>query len=178
MLTNYTIDIADSFFTDFARSPGFDLVAATPGTFAARIRIVKSEISDLSGTLVAAAAERGSSGLYSAEVIDLDQLKLRRVGKVSDVLRQGTDESTFGPNFMLTNSQITDSGALLLYGAQSAHVAGNTFVRSGGVSVTHTVGEPVTRISANVFTLTPLPSVTELHFSGPARADIRDNQVR
>ena len=176
MLTNYTIDIADSRFTDLARSPDFDLIATTPGTFAVRIRIAASEISDLSGTVVAATAERGAAGLYPAEEIELERLQLTRVGTIADVLRQGTDESTFGPRVTLADSQISDSGALRLSGVQVTRVAGNRFVNSRGIAVTHSVGEPLTRITGNSFTNTPPPVVTELHFAGPPRAEIRDNQ--
>lgn len=178
MLTNYTIDIADSRFADLARSGGFDLVATTPGTLAAMIRITGSEVSDLSGAVVAAAAERGSTGLYPAEVIELAQLQLNRVGMIADVLRQGTDESTFGPRLTLTNSQISDSGLLRLSGVQVTQISGNSFMRSGGIAVTHSVGEPLTRIANNTFIATPPPSVAELYFSGPARAEIRDNRTQ
>jgi poly(beta-D-mannuronate) lyase len=178
MLTNYVIDIADTRFSGLARSPGFDLVATTPATLAARIRIAASEISDLSGAIVAAAAERGTAGLYPAERIELERLQLNRVGLIGDVLRQGTDESTFGPRLMLSRSQISDSGALRLSGVQVALISDNNFVRSGGISVTHSVGEPLTRITGNTFTATPPPRVTELHFAGPPRVELRDNQTQ
>ncbi len=55
MLANYSVDIVECRFSDMAGSPGFDLIATTPGTFAAHVRIAASEIQDLSGTALAAA---------------------------------------------------------------------------------------------------------------------------
>lgn len=178
MLTNYVVNIEDCRFSDFARAADFDLVATTAGTFAARVRIADSVVSDLSGAVVAASSERGSAGLYPTEVIEMERLTLTRVGTIADVLRQGTDESTFGPRYALKDSQVTDSGVLRLSGAQVVRVNGNKFVRSAGIHVTHSVGEPSTRITQNVFDATPLPNVSELYFEGPARAEISDNRAQ
>lgn len=178
MLTNYVIDIEDCQFADLARSPSFDLISTTPATFAAKIHITNSAISDLSGTIVAATSERGSAGLYPAEVIELERLSVTRVGTITDVLRQGTDESTFGPRFAFTDNQVTDSGGITLSGVQVTQVMHNNFVRSGGIVVIHSVGEPLTRITGNSFSATPLPVVSELYFTGPARAEIRENRTQ
>ena len=178
MLTNYVIDIEDCRFVDLARSAGFDLVATTPATFAAKIRIAKSDISDLSGAVIAAAAEQGSAGLYPVEEIEMEEVSLTRVGTIADVLRQGTDESTFGPRFTLRESLVNDSGGLRLSGVQVTDIIQNHFTRSAGIAVTHSVGEPMTRITGNSFETTPPPMVSELHYTGLARADIRDNRTR
>jgi poly(beta-D-mannuronate) lyase len=175
MLTNYVIDIENCRFSHLARTPSFDLIATTPGTFASKIRISGSEIIDLSGAVVAASSERGAAGLYPAEEIELERLSLTRVGTIANVLRQGTDESTFGPRFTLKDSKVTDSGGVVLSGVQVTQVIKSSFVRSAGIRVTHSVGEPLTRVVDNRFVSTPQPIVTELHYTGPERAEIRDN---
>lgn len=178
MLKNYIVDITNCRFSDLAVGPAFDLIATTPGTFAAQVRIADSDIADVSGAAFAGAAERGNVGLYPAEELIFDNVRFTRVATVVDLLRGGTDESTFGPRFNLTGSTLVDSGAVQLSGVQFTRISSNRFVRSAGVSVAHSAGEPNTEISDNVFEATPAPAIVELLYRGPARAVIRENRLQ
>lgn len=178
MLTNYVVDIEDCRFSDMAGSPAFDLIATTPGTLAARLRLASSEVAALSGAAIAAASERGSLGVYAAEEVEIDRVQFVRVGTIIDMLRDGTDESTFGPRLTLSNSSMDDSGPVNLSGVQIATITGNRFVRSAGLTITHSVGEPATSIVGNIFDTTPAPHVTELTYRGPARARIEGNIIQ
>lgn len=176
MLTNYRIEIEQTVFEALDHAPGFDLIATTPGTMAALIRISGGSVTGLSGTVFAASSERGPAGVYAAEEVVFDRVSLSRVGQIADILRDGTDESTFGPRFSFTGNLVTDSGPILLSGAQVTSITSNRFVRSGGVRITHSVGEPRTQVIGNIFDETPAPVITELFHSGPQRAIVRDNR--
>lgn len=178
MLTNYVVDIEDCLFLDLAHTTQFDLIATTPATFAGKVRIAKTQVTDLSGAVLAANSERGNAGLYPVEEIEFEQLSLTRVGMIADVLRQGTDESTFGPRFSLLDSQITESGGVRLSGVQVTRISQNRFLRSAKLEVIHSVGEPSTRITNNEFAASPPPVVSELYFKGPLRAEIQDNRLQ
>jgi poly(beta-D-mannuronate) lyase len=178
MLTNYVVDIEDCRFSDMARSPAFDLIATTPGTLAARLRLANSEVAALSGTVIAAASERGPLGVYAAEEVVIDRVQFVGVGTIIDLLRDGTDESTFGPRLTLSNSSMDDSGPVTLSGVQIATITGNRFVRSAGLTITHSVGEPVTSIVGNIFDRTAAPRISELTYRGPARARMEGNIIQ
>jgi poly(beta-D-mannuronate) lyase len=177
MLANYVVDIEDCAFAEMAGAPGFDVIATTPATLAETIRIVDTRFADISGAVLAGHSERGKQGLYNAERVVFQGLETARAATVADLFRGGTDESTYGPQFTMTDSSIADSGAVLLSGVQETVIAGNRFVRSGGVRVTHSVGSPRTEIAHNSFAATPAPVIEELHYTGPARVLLADNRV-
>lgn len=171
MLGNYRVRIAHSRVENLDG----DVIATTPATLAAAIEIEDSDFEGVAGTVIAAHAEMGSDGLYSAEQVVIADSRFSRVGGVVDLYRGGTDESTFGPHFAMTGSSVTDSGAVLLSGVQEAELRGNRFVRSKGIDVIHSVGAPATRIEGNRFAATPMPGVRELHYQGPPRAVLQNN---
>lgn len=164
------------------RGPGkaskVDAIASAPGTFADLIEIRGSRFTDM-GTVVSATAEQESKGWYAAERTVIADSHFDRIAMVADLLRKGTDESTFGPWFAMTNSRVADSGtgdaSLRLSGAQHVDIAGNHFVRSAPVTVIHSVGTPDTRIANNRFDRTREPRIEELAWKGAARADLSGN---
>jgi poly(beta-D-mannuronate) lyase len=182
MLSNYAIEIDDSGFSGMAQASGFDVVATAEASLAERIAIRGSDFADISGAVIAAHAETGTKGLYSAEHVLITNSRFARVGTIADVFRGGTDESTYGPHFRMTGSTITDSGkpagSILLSGVQETDISDNRFARSGGIVAAHGVGSPLTRIADNVFVDTATPVVRELFHKGPPRALIAENTVR
>lgn len=182
MLSNYAIEIDDSGFSGMAQTLGFDVVATAEASLADRIAIRGSDFADVSGAVIAAHAEHGAKGLYSAEHVLIDNSRFTRVGTIADVFRGGADESTYGPHFRLTGSTITNSGkpagSILLSGVQETDISDNRFARSGGIVAAHSVGSPLTRIADNVFVDTATPVVRELFHKGPPRALIAENTVR
>jgi len=97
----------------------------------------------------------------------------------------GTDESTFGPHFKLSNSKIENVGggkrnrsksSIYLHGVQVTDISDNTFTNSLPFVINHTVGEPKTRIFKNKFVKTSSPIVTELNSGLPPTADIFNNE--
>ncbi|UYY58155.1 polysaccharide lyase 6 family protein [Sphingomonas sp. S2-65] len=171
MLANYRVVLSHARVTDLHG----DVIAATPATLASDIRVENSAFERIAGTVIAAHAETGTAGLYSAEQVSVADSRFANVGTVADLYRGGTDESTFGPRFAMIGSTVTDSGPLLLSGVQDTEVRGNRFARSKGVIVVHSVGAPSTRIEGNQFVATPPASVRELHYAGKPRAVIVNN---
>lgn len=171
MSANYRIEIARS---QFSRLAG-DVIATTPATLAGDIVITDSDFDTIGGAVIAGHAETGTKGWYGTEQVHIADSRFTNVATIADLFRGGTDESTFGPRFTLTGSTITDGGALLLSGVQETEVRGNRFVRGSGILLTHSVGAPISRVEHNQFVATPDPAVRELHYSGPPRALVRDN---
>lgn len=182
MTANYRIEIEQSSFTGLDAAAGFDVIATTPSTLAETIAIRASRFDGVSGAVIAAHSETGEQGLYNIEQIDIAQSEFSHVGIIADVHRGGRDESTFGPRFGLTGSQIVASGfasgaVLRLSGVQSTVIADNRFTDSAAVEVVHSVGSPDTRITGNRFARTPMPLIRELHAKGPPRAVLADNMA-
>lgn len=176
MTANYAIRLIDCTFADMG-APGFDVIATTPSTLADLIELRRSRFRDVAGAVLAGRSETGQLGYYNAEHVVIADSRFDRVGTVVDLLRAGTDESTYGPHFAMTGSTVTDSGPVMLWGVQETNIDGNTFISSKGIAVTHSVGTPLTRITGNRFVRTPAPTVTELDYRGPERAVLTPNDI-
>lgn len=165
------------------RGPGkgrLDGIAMAPGTFADDVTLVNSDFADM-GVVVQATGEQEPKGWYPMERLTISGSRFARVAMVADLLRKGSDESTFGPRFAMTRSSVADSGAdgasLRVSGAQHSDIAQNSFAGSDGIVVIHSVGAPETRIASNAFAATPAPRIEELVWKGPPRGVIEDNLV-
>lgn len=158
-----------------------DGIAMAPGTFAQEITIRGSSFTDLSGAVLLGTGEQEPKGWYPVENFAIEGSSFHRVGMVADLLRKGTDESTFGPWVKIKGNSVTDSGSdgvsLRVSGAQHVVIAGNSFSGSGAVRIIHSVGLPDTRIAGNAFRATPAPVIEELHYRGPLRATVEGNIV-
>ncbi|QNA85400.1 poly(beta-D-mannuronate) lyase [Sphingomonas sp. So64.6b] len=176
MLGNYRLAITGTRFEHLDSAPGFDVLATTPATLAGDISIRDSAFTGVSGAVLALAAESGKQGWYGAEQVSIVGSQFDKVSTVTDVLRSGSDESTFGPRFTLSGSTITGSGAIKLSGVQETAITGNRFQGSGGIQIIHSVGSPHTLIRGNTLGRTPPPTVIELAYKGRPRAVIADNE--
>lgn len=174
---NYRIRLRDVALTGTGSQT---VIAPAAGTFADAIEIEGGSFARV-GTLVAGAAETSGRGHYPVETLRIARTRFERVGMVADLLRGGTDESTFGPAVEITGITVVDSGqsgpSLRLSGAQRVAVSDSRFERSGGIEIAHSVGTPNTRIAGNAFVATPAPVVRELNHAGPHRAVLADNIV-
>ncbi len=167
---------------------GFDVVALAKNTMVEDVSIVDSDFSQISGRVLSATSENDDYGRYNVESLRIEKSRFTDIGgPIAAIYRGGTDESTFGPRLVLRDSTLTRVGlgpkqrepaALALHGAQQTEISGNEIRDSGGFALTHTVGEPMTRIVGNTFEATPEPSVRELNYRGAARADIHGNQIK
>ena len=164
------------------RGPGkgrLDGIAMAPGTFADDVTIADSDFSAM-GVVVAATGEQEPKGWYPMERLTIAGSRFAGVAMVADLLRKGTDESTFGPWFAMTGSSVADSGAdgasLRISGAQHTDIAQNSFAGSDGILVIHSVGAPETRIASNAFAATPTPRIEELSWQGATRVENSGNE--
>ena len=133
-------------------------------------------------------AESDDFGIYNSEYVIIENSSFDAVqGALVNYYRGGTDESTFGPHFVLSGSVLNQVGngsrnksgaSVLLHGLQVTDVSNNRISNSPAIKVFHTVGEPITRIVANTFESTPAPEVVELNSNQVDTATIQDNEYK
>ena len=185
MLVNYVLKIESCEFKDLNVNRAFNVVNVSKSTFADNIEISNSSFTDVSGAILKLDKETDDYGLYNAEYVSIKDSSFSSVkGTLIDLYRGGTDESTFGPHFLLTGSKLDNVGkgsknksksSVHLHGVQVTLMEGNHFVESAPVKILHTVGEPKTRIIRNTFQSTELLPVVELNSKKTNTAIIQDN---
>ncbi|MEM9495010.1 MAG: polysaccharide lyase 6 family protein [Pseudomonadota bacterium] len=188
MLKNYRLEIIDTDFNDMDVNHSFNIVSAAKGTFADNILIESSHFKDVTGAVLRLDKESDDYGIYNAEYLTIANSDFENIqGTLVDFYRGGTDESTFGPHFRLTESTLKNVGhgkrnkskaSIYLHGVQVTDISGNTVKSSRPFLINHTVGEPKTRIVKNTFADTPLPENYELNSGLEPTAIIEDNRVK
>jgi poly(beta-D-mannuronate) lyase len=171
MLNDYQLVVEDCAVSHLDVNHSFNFLAVSRGTLADRITIRDSEFSEISGAILELDRQTDDLGLYNAEYITVTGSTFRNIGEaLAVVYRGGTDESTFGPHFELSESTLDNVGngkrnksgaSVSLLGVQVADVVNNEFNDSAPVRVTQTVGDPVTSIRSNRFVRTPAPEVID-----------------
>ena len=172
MTSNYRLVVEDCSVHDLEVNYAFNFLSVARNTFADAIRIANSEFSGITGSVIALSSESDDLGRYNGEVISVIGSRFSNIGgAVLDIYRGGTDESTFGPRLELRSSVLDSVGhnarnktaaSIRLLGVQVADVHDNEFIDSRPIRVTHTVGDPVTRIEGNRFAGTPAPIIGEI----------------
>lgn len=188
MLENYRLEIVDTHFSDMDVNHSFNIISTAKGTFADNILIKDSSFEDVTGAVLKLDTENDDYGIYNAEYLTIANSNFKNIqGALVDFYRGGTDESTFGPHFELTDSKLTNVGggkrnksaaSIHLHGVQVTHISGNTFVDSKSFLINHTVGEPKTRVVDNKFVDTLLPKNYELNSGLEPTAVIENNRVK
>jgi poly(beta-D-mannuronate) lyase len=188
MLVNSQISIENCEFTDLDVNKSFNVFHASKSTMADSIDIVDSRFSDVTGAILKLDSDTDDSGIFNADYVRIKGSSFSNVqGAVVDFYRGGTDESTFGPHFSLSGSELHSVGtgsrnrsgaSVHLHGVQVASIEGNRFFDSAPIRIFHTVGDPVTQVIGNTFVATPAPEVIELHSKEENTATIRDNVVK
>lgn len=155
---NYTLLIDNSHIHGLTANKAFDVVNAGKGSLAARIAVSNTTVSNISGSVIAVAAETDDLGTYNAEQVDIVASRFQNIsGPLLNLYRGGTDESTFGPSLRVHGNQLDNVGraddtSLRLHGVQTATLTDNQFLRSGRVRFSHRVGEPRLTAHGNVLT--------------------------
>ncbi len=172
-IASYAVEIVGTAFRDIAG----DVIATTPSTLADHVTIERASFDTVRGTVVAAASETTRLGHYPIERIVIADSRFTGVDRVADVVRLGTDESTFGPSLTMTGSTVAGGGkpAVTLSGVQSTLIARNSFTGAGGIEIAHSVGAPDTVVTGNRFASTPAPRIVKLYPQGTPRVTLRDN---
>ena len=172
MLGNYQVIAERIDVRNLNVNHSFHFLKIASHTFADTISIRESSFSDVTGHILNLSAETEDLGIYNAEYINVTDSKFTNIGGViAHIYRGGTDESTFGPHLVFKNNTLDNVGlnrrnraaaSVLLHGVQIADIAGNSFANSAKPQVITTVGEPITRVSDNVFTDTPTIAISPL----------------
>ena len=172
MTGNYGLTVEDCSVSGLDVNYSFNFLSVSKNTFADAIRIARSEFSDITGSVIALSRETDDLGRYNGEVISVVESRFSNIGgAVVDVYRGGTDESTFGPRLEIRSSVLDSVGhnarnktgsSVRLLGVQVTDIHDNEFIDSRPIRVTHTVGDPITRIGNNRFAGTPEPIVGEI----------------
>lgn len=173
LLRNYRLEMDGCRFINLNINHSFNFLTVSQGTFADSIVITNSQFKDVTGAILKLDRETDDFGIYNAEYVTVAGSTFTNVGgALVDFYRGGTDESTFGPHFLLSGSTLSNVGnnrrnksgaSVHLHGVQVATVEQNLFENSPAIKVMHTVGEPVTRITENIFSGVPAPKVVELN---------------
>ena len=169
MLSNYELLINDVRVTNLNTNHSFNFLRVSKHTFAERIDIRNSTFSDISGNVIALDREIDDLGIYNGEYISIANSRFENVEKaLANIYRGGTDESTFGPHFLLQDNVIHNVGngkrnkaraSIYLHGVQVATLRNNRFWDSRPIQVVETVGDPITRLSDNEFNNTDTAQV-------------------
>ncbi|MFK8030226.1 MAG: chondroitinase-B domain-containing protein [Gammaproteobacteria bacterium] len=172
MLSNYELQVHNSEFVDLDVNHSFHFLSVSKHTFASNIEISGSVFRNITGDILNLDKETDDLGIYNSEYVSIVDTRFEKIGgAVLDFYRGGTDESTFGPHFVMRDSHLEDVGnnkrnktgaSIRLLGVQVTNVHENVFKNSKPILVFHTVGEPITKLSDNTFKDTPEPTVNQL----------------
>lgn len=186
MLVNYELRVYDTLVSNLNVNHSFNFLSAAKSTFADSIEIKNSHFSNISGAILKLDPETDDYGIYNSEYVTVTDSVFENIsGALVTYYRGGTDESTFGPHFVMLDSQLDQVGngrrnksgaSIHLHGVQVTRIQQSEIANSPAISVLHTVGEPVTSISDNTFVSTGAPTVVELNSNEKDTASIINNQ--
>jgi poly(beta-D-mannuronate) lyase len=186
MIENYRLEISNVDFVNLDTNHSFNILSAAKGTFADHITVESSSFENITGAVFKLDKEDDDYGIYNAEYLTITDSSFKDIGgDLVDFYRGGRDESTFGPHFNMTGSELDNVGhnsrnasgsSLLLHGVQVTNINDNTFTNSAPFVINHTVGEPKTKIVSNRFENVAPPKVEELNSILENTAVIEGNQ--
>ena len=154
MNQNYSLLVKNSKVTNLNVNHSFHFLKVAMGTFADRIEISNTVMSNVTGSILALNKEVEDLGIYNAENILLEGNTFTDIqGAVVDIYRGGTDESTFGPIVTISDNQFTRTGqgkrnrsgaSLKFHGVQKLEVSDSIWQDSAPLELFLTNGEPIT----------------------------------
>ncbi|GIV31069.1 MAG: hypothetical protein KatS3mg029_0420 [Saprospiraceae bacterium] len=157
MNRNYKLFIEDCDFTDLDVNHSFNVLKIYKSTFADSVVLRNSTFRNISGAVIALDAENEDRGIYNAENIVVENCRFEDIGWAAlNIVRDGRDESTFGPMVVVKNSAFKNvgkdkrnkSGASVgLSGVQYIDFSGCEFTDSAPVKFHLVVGDPVIKIN-------------------------------
>ena len=187
MVDNYRFILANSEVINLDINHSFHFFVTGKVAFADQLSITNSSFDNITGDIVRLDTELEDLGIYNAEYVTLKNNGFSNVqGSIIKLYRGGSDESTFGPHLDMANNTLNNVGlgkrnktkaSMYLHGVQVTAISNNNITSSAPIKVEHTVGEPITVISNNVFNQTQAPSVKELRVKGPHTATLSNNTI-
>ncbi|MEL6868359.1 MAG: polysaccharide lyase 6 family protein [Pseudomonadota bacterium] len=156
MNQNYSLIVRNSRVTNLDVNHSFDFLKVYRSTFADRIEILNTEMTNITGSILALDKETDDLGIYNAENVTIASSAFTDVqGAIANLYRGGTDESTFGPIVNITDNAFNNVGlgkrnkagaSMLFHGVQKLHIANSTWKDSAPLELFLTNGEPITTI--------------------------------
>ena len=187
MLNNYRFVMQNCIVEQLDVNHSFHFFSTGKGAFADSIELSGNTFRDVTGDILQLNSEIEDLGIYNAEYVTLADNTFSRVqGAIVKLYRGGTDESTFGPHFSMTNNTLDGTGkgkrnkqaaSIYLHGVQVTDISNNSFSDSAPIVLEHTVGEPNSSITNNVFKATSAPVIKELRVNGPHTAIVENNTI-
>jgi poly(beta-D-mannuronate) lyase len=165
MNKNYSVFMDNCTVTNLNVNHSFHVIKGSASTFADTICIKNSQISAVSGSVIALDKEIDDIGIYNAEVILIENCSFNDIeGAVVSSYRGGTDESTIAGLLLIDHSEFSNVGlgkrntlnaSLNLVGMQTTEIKNSIFESFNALKMTLTVGEPKAQIHHNAFKQKP-----------------------
>jgi poly(beta-D-mannuronate) lyase len=156
MNRNYSLAVRNSKVTNLDVNHSFHFLKVYMSTFADRIEISNTEMSNVTGSILSLNKETEDLGIYNAENIILTGNTFTDIqGAVADIYRGGTDESTFGPIVSVASNRFIRTGqgrrnrsgaSLKFHGVQRLNIKDSYWESSAPLTLYLTNGEPITEI--------------------------------
>ncbi|MEC8232772.1 MAG: polysaccharide lyase 6 family protein, partial [Pseudomonadota bacterium] len=185
MLHNYVFNVENCDIERLDINHSFNFFTSGKGAFADYITLSKNNFNAVTGLVISLDKEIEDYCIYNAEYVRITNNTFKNVsGSVVNLYRGGTDESTFGPHLSMLNNVLTNVGSgkrnkqsasVYVHGVQVSTLHNNEFNESEPIVVNHTVGEPKTTITSNVFVNTSAPKIEEQFAHGTHTALLQDN---
>lgn len=154
MTRNYSLAVRNCKVTNLDVNHSFNFLGAYKGTFADSIEISDSEMTNITGSILALDKEPEDLGIYNVENVTIRNSSFADIqGAVANIYRGGTDESTFGPIVTVEGNSFTNTGlgrrnksgaSLIFHGVQRLSISDSTWDSSAPLELFLTNGEPIT----------------------------------
>lgn len=161
MNKNYTLLINACEFNNLNINHSYDVVKVHKNTVADTISIINSRFRNISGNVLALDKEIGENGIFNAEFVVLKNNVFSKIdGALLNLIRDGRDESTFGPFLSFNHNVVSNVGhgkrnknkkAITLVGVQNAIIKNSIFTDSKGIQMHLVVGGPIAKVHNNNF---------------------------
>ncbi len=156
MNRNYSLAVRNCKVTNLDVNHSYNFLGVYKATFADSIEIADTEISNVTGSILAFDKEPEDLGIYNVENVTIRNSTFTDIqGAIANIYRGGTDESTFGPIVTVEGNSFVNTGlgrrnksaaSLIFHGVQKLNIANSTWDSSAPLELFLTNGEPITVI--------------------------------
>ncbi|WP_271782696.1 polysaccharide lyase 6 family protein [Aquimarina algiphila] len=156
MNKNYKLIVDNCDFKNLNINHSYDVVKVSKNTMADIIRIENSTFNNISGNVLSLDKEIGENGIFNAEFVILKNNIFSNIdGAILNLVRDGRDESTFGPFLTFDHNIVDNVGngkrnknkkAISLIGVQNANIKNSIFNNSKGIQMHLVVGGPIAKV--------------------------------
>ncbi len=161
MNKNYKLFIDSCEFRNLDINHSYDAIKVFKNTVADTISITNSNFSNITGNILSLDKEIGENGIFNAEFVIMKNNIFTNVGgAVLNLIRDGKDESTFGPFLTFDHNVLNNVGnskrnknkkSISLIGVQNAQIKNSIFNNSKGIQMHLVVGGPIAKVHHNNF---------------------------